>query len=85
MPGVRSAADRLCPEDRARNVRAMFADEQPRLLALPVKPFPTEERIAVDIGRTPYARFDLNDYSVPHTHVRHAHRVRHPRHRTHLR
>jgi hypothetical protein len=24
----------------------------------------------VTIGKTPYARFDLNDYSVPHTHVR---------------
>lgn len=23
----------------------------------------------VKIGKTPYARFDLNDYSVPHTHV----------------
>ena len=25
---------------------------------------------AVEIGKTPYARFDLNDYSLPHTHVR---------------
>jgi hypothetical protein len=33
-------------------------------------PFPCEERLAVRIGKTPYARFDLNDYSVPHTHVR---------------
>ena len=39
-------------------------------MALPPNPFPTEERIAVDIGKTPYARFDLNDYSIPHTHVR---------------
>ena len=22
------------------------------------------------VGKTPYVRFDLNDYSVPHTHVR---------------
>jgi len=64
------AADRLCPEDRSRSVRAVFAEEPPRLLALPPNPFPTEERIAVDIGKTPYARFDLNDYSLPHTHVR---------------
>ena len=64
------AADRLCPEDRSRSVRAMFAEEQPRLLALPANPFPTEEQCAVDIGKTPYARFDLNDYSIPHTHVR---------------
>ena len=65
-----AAADRLCPEDRARTVGAVFAQEQPHLLALPANPFPTEERIAVDIGKTPYARFDLNDYSIPHTHVR---------------
>jgi transposase len=64
------AADRLCPEDRARTVRAVFAEEQPRLLALPANPFPTEERIEVDIGKTAYARFDWNDYTIPHTHVR---------------
>jgi hypothetical protein len=29
-----------------------------------------EERVDVRIGKTPYARFDKNDYSVPHEHVR---------------
>jgi phosphoglycolate phosphatase-like HAD superfamily hydrolase len=24
----------------------------------------------VQVGKTPYVRFDLNDYSIPHTHVR---------------
>lgn len=28
------------------------------------------ERVAVRVGKTPYVRFDLNDCSVPHTHVR---------------
>jgi len=65
-----AAADRLCPEDRTRTVRAVFEEEKPRLLALPENPFPTEERIEVSVGKTPYARFDLNDYTVPHTHVR---------------
>jgi len=65
-----AAADRLCPEDRARTVRTVFAEEQPRLLALPENPFPTEERIEVSVNKTPYARFDWNDYSIPHTHVR---------------
>jgi transposase len=64
-----SAADRLCPEDRARTVRTVFAEEQPHLLELPDNPFPAEERIEVNVGKTPYARFDLNDYSVPHTHA----------------
>jgi len=26
--------------------------------------------VEVRVGKTPYVRFDLNDYSVPHTHVR---------------
>ena len=65
-----AAADRLCPEDRARTVRAVFAQEQPHLLGLPANPFPTEERIEVDVNKTPYARFDWNDYTIPHTHVR---------------
>jgi hypothetical protein len=65
-----AAAERLCPEDRARTVRAVFEEEKPRLLALPENPFPTEERLEVSVNKSPYARFDWNDYSVPHTHVR---------------
>ena len=48
-------------------MRAVFADEQPLLLSLPGAPYPTEECVAVRIGKTPYARFDGNDYSVPHS------------------
>ena len=51
-------------------VKEAFVQEQPRLLALPANPYVTDERVAVSIGKTPYARFDLNDYSVPHTQVR---------------
>jgi transposase len=64
------AADRLCPEDRTRTVRELFAEERDKLLALPENPYPAEERVVVEVGKTPYARFDKNDYSVPHTHVR---------------
>ena len=64
------AAERLCPEDRTRTVRAVFEEEKPRLLSLPDNPFPAEERLEVSVSKTPYARFDLNDYTVPHTHVR---------------
>jgi hypothetical protein len=28
------------------------------------------EQVAVSVGKTPYIRFDLNDYSVPYTYVR---------------
>ena len=63
------AADRPCPEERTLTVRQAFAQEQPRLLALPDNPFPTDERLEAKVGKTPYVRFDLNDYSLPSTHV----------------
>jgi hypothetical protein len=63
------AADRPCPEDRSMSVREAFAQEQPRLLALPDNPFPTDEREALSLGKSPYVRFDRNDYSIPPTHV----------------
>jgi hypothetical protein len=67
---LQEAALRPCPEDRDRSVRAVFAEERPHLLPLPDNLFPTEERVADAIARkTPYLRFDLNDYSIPHTHV----------------
>lgn len=64
------ASDRRCPEDETLTVREAFEQEKSRLLPLPANPFETQERVAVRIGKTPYARFDLNDYSVPHTRVR---------------
>ena len=70
------AASRPCPEDRTRSVRECFEAERPRLLALPDNPFPSEERLLVRVAKTPYARFDWNDYSVPHTYVRRTLEVR---------
>lgn len=70
------ALERPCPEDRTQSVRAAFEHERAHLLALPEQPFPTDECVAVTVGKTPYVRFDRNDYSVPHTHVRRALTVR---------
>ena len=64
------AATRPCPEDHSRSVADVFSEEKPSLLALPGEPFPAEERLAVHAGKTPYVRFDLNDYSIPHDRVR---------------
>lgn len=61
-----AAADRRCPEDTTLTVKAAFELEKPQLAALPANPFPVEERKEVVVGKTPYIRFDLNDYSVPH-------------------
>jgi transposase len=66
----RQAADRQAPEDRSRTVRSLFEEERVRLLPLPEDRFPAQDRVEVTIGKTPYGRFDLNDYSVPHTRVR---------------
>lgn len=64
------SADRKCPEDTTVTVREAFTAERTKLISLPHDPFPTEEREEVSVGKTPYVRFDLNDYSIPSTHVR---------------
>lgn len=64
------AMDRPWPQDRTRTVRQAFEEEQGRLFALPTTPYPVEECKAVGVSKTPYVRFDRNDYSVPHTLVR---------------
>jgi transposase len=53
-----------------RPVGALLDDERPRLLPLPTHPFPCGRVVGVTSGKTPYVRFDLNDYSIPHTLVR---------------
>jgi transposase len=64
------AAERRCPEDRRLSVCQAFELEKENLLPLPDNPFPAYEKIAAKVGKTPYVRFDLNDYSVPYTLVR---------------
>ena len=64
------AADRPWPQDRSKSVREAFEQERASLLRLPETPFPTEERVEVRVGKTPYVRFDKNDYSVPHQRTR---------------
>jgi transposase len=63
------SADRRCPENQDLSVRQAFLQEQPGLLALPDNPFDSRERVAVIARKTPYIRFDCNDYSIPHPHV----------------
>ena len=63
------AADRICPADRELRVRQAFEHEQLQLLPLPDNPFKTDDVAAVHVGKTPYARFDLSNYSVSHAYV----------------
>lgn len=64
------AMERRWPEDPALTVAKAFENERQHLLQLPGDRFPAEERVEVRVGKTPYARFDGNDYSVPHKYVR---------------
>jgi transposase len=61
---------RPVPDRREHSVAEALAEEQPRLLPLPEHPFPCDLVRAVSSGKTPYIRFDGNDYSIPHALVR---------------
>lgn len=62
---------RLVPGDPdKRRVRDALLEERPRLLPLPAHDFPTDYVRSATSGKTPYLRFDGNDYSIPHTYVR---------------
>lgn len=63
------SGERRCPENTELTVQEAFHQEQPRLLRLPDNPFDTRERTQVMARKTPYIRFDWNDYSIPHQHV----------------
>ncbi len=65
-----TAMHRPCPEDHSMTVGDATLLEQPKLLALPETPYATDEQVEVKVGKTPYVRFERNDYSVPHTHTR---------------
>ena len=52
------------------SVRAAWEMERPRLLALPQHRFETDLVEPISSGKTPYVRFDGNDYSIPHDLIR---------------
>jgi hypothetical protein len=64
------AHTRPVPGRREQRVADALAAEHPRLLSRPEHPFATDLVRAVTSGKTPYIRFDGNDYSIPHTLVR---------------
>jgi hypothetical protein len=51
-------------------VREALLLEQVEALGLPDNPLPSDKMVVVKAGKTPYVRFDLNAYSIPHTHGR---------------
>ena len=67
-----TALERRWPDDDRRTVGEMLEEEKSKLLPLPATEHPCAERCEVMLDKYPYARFDLNDYSVPHQYVRKA-------------
>jgi transposase len=59
--------ERRWPEDTRRTVGEIYREEREKLLPLPDNPYPCEDRVEVTVGKSPYVRYDRNDYSVPHT------------------
>ena len=66
---VEISRERRVPDAKDRTVADAFLEERPKMIELPEDEFPVEERVDVRVGKTPYVRFDMNDYSVPHIHV----------------
>lgn len=62
--------ERRWPEDRRLSVGEVFGGEKEKLLGLPETPYASQERVEASVGKSPYVRFDLNDYSVPHSFCR---------------
>ena len=60
-----TAMVRPWPDDHSKFIHEQWVSEREKLLHLPQHDHPCERREEVKIGKTPYARFDLNDYSVP--------------------
>jgi len=59
------AHQRRWPGGDNRTVAEVFAEEQSRLLPLPLHAFSTDRIETVRSRKTIYVRFDLNDYSIP--------------------
>ncbi|HBY98171.1 MAG TPA: IS21 family transposase [Chloroflexi bacterium] len=58
---------RNVPDDPSLTVREALEQERERLLPLPEHPFVCDRMLTIRSGKTPYVRFDCNDYSIPHT------------------
>ena len=56
---------RPCPGDDSITVAEALDQERERLLPLPAHPFSCDKLVPVKTRKTPYVRFDTNDYSFP--------------------
>jgi transposase len=64
------ARARPWPDDRQLSVAEAYEKEKPRLMPLPENRFCADQVKAVSARKSIYIRFDLNQYSIPHTAIR---------------
>lgn len=64
------AGARMHHEEPELKVFGAWEHERGKLQPTPNDAFPAEEIVQAKVGKTPYVRFDRNDYSVPHDRVR---------------
>lgn len=67
---LKEAGERRWVQDESLTVAEAFEQEKEHLLAIIEAPFVVYDRKEVHVGKTPYVRFDLNDYSIPAEHVK---------------
>jgi transposase len=65
-----TALERAWQQDSTRTIKQALLEERSQLLPLRETSYPCQERQEVVVGKSPYVRFDLNDYSVPHTAIK---------------
>jgi hypothetical protein len=63
------APNRRFPDDDRFTGRQKFEEEKAKLRMLPSAPYEAIMRTQARVGRTPYVRFDRNDYSLPAAHT----------------
>jgi transposase len=66
---IDTVADARVIAGQTATIRQRHAVERDVLLKLPEHPYVCDSAHTVIAKKTPYIRFDLNDYSIPHTHV----------------
>ena len=62
---VEEANERRLTSDTDKTVAEAFAEEQQHLIPLEGDPFLTDDQRETRVSKSPYVRFDKNDYSVP--------------------
>lgn len=64
------AGDRKWVQDQKLKVLEAFEQEKRYLVSIPPAPYVVYDRKEVSVGKTPYVRFDCNDYSIKPAYVR---------------